>query len=210
MRINLTARRGLLPRLILAAAAIGLFLTAYQWGSQYRFAAHGPAEIAGVRIVPPRPVPDEAQGLATASDAAGDTLPLIGAWTLLAIAEAEPAPPHAALNRLIEIYNRLADRPVLRAAMQIILMTDREPSNGGLEQPSPALHQIAVGAERIALWRATLGLGNADNDGAVDAVAAPQALFLLDPEARLIAFFPSQQAPSAIAADLTTLIGNAR
>lgn len=184
-------RRGPLPRLVLAVAAIALFVLAYQWGGRYRDEAGEASAIAGVRIASSRPLPE---ALANPSTEGAPTL--LGHWTLTALADDPQAPE---MGRLVEVYNRLADRPELRARLQLLLIAPA--ATGGpasdFARLSPAFHQLAGDDADRTRWRIALGAGDAE---------APPALFLIDPEARLTALFPAAQAPARIAEDLRLLI----
>jgi cytochrome oxidase Cu insertion factor (SCO1/SenC/PrrC family) len=187
----------------MALAAIGLFLLAYQWGNQYRHGGGDPPAIGGVLLRPAQPLPDF-----VLTDSAGEPFgraDLLEHWSLLGIASLGGAGGHRGMARLVEVYNRLADRPRLRARLRLLLVTaDAAPGlTRDFERLSPAIAVLTGERPAIADLAAALG---ADPDTAL-AVAAgePPTLFLLDPDARLIALFPRAQEPAAIATDVDAL-----
>jgi peroxiredoxin len=195
-------RRGrpLLPRLILAVAAVGLFLIAYQWGNQYRHGAGEPPELSGVLMRAPQPLPEFA--LTDARDARFDRSELTGHWSLIAFAPIRSAPGHRAVTRMIEIRNRIADRPDLQRQLRLLLVSaDAAPSLAmDFERLSPAIAVLSAPSAELAGLRDAVGA-----DPASAAVDDLPPLFLIDPDARLVAIFPSSQPAAEVAADLDAL-----
>jgi hypothetical protein len=187
----------------MAVAAIGLFLLAYQWGNQYRHGAGEPPVIGGVLLRPPQPLPDF-----VLTDSAGEPFgraDLLDHWSLLAMANLAGAGGHRGMARLVETYNRLADRPRLREQLRLLLVTaDAAPGlTRDFERLSPAIGVLSGERAPVAELAAALG---ADPDTALTATAGePPTLFLLDPDARLVAIFPPAEAPVTIAEDLAAL-----
>ncbi|AGA90966.1 hypothetical protein Thimo_2219 [Thioflavicoccus mobilis 8321] len=186
-------RRGRLPHLVLAVVAITLFLLTYQWGSQYRHGTNDVPAVAGVRVLPARPLPETLAHPETGNEHLAGP-PLTGTWTLMGFAD----DPQAPMARLVEIYNRLADRPDLRKRLQLVLVasTERGGSVRDFAQLAPAFH-LVVGDTALARWRGALDSGDGDT---------PPALFLSDPDARLTTLFPAAQTPASIADDLRILM----
>jgi hypothetical protein len=202
-RVRRRRNRPLLARLLLALAAIGLFLFAYQWGNLYRYGAGDPPAIGGVLLRPAQPLPDF-----LLTDTSGKPFghgDLFEHWSLLGMVNLAGADGHRGMARLVEIYNRLADQPRLRERLRLLLVSaDAAPGLArDFERLSPAI--AVLSGERAAVAELGTALG-ADPDSTLAGTdAAPPTLFLLDPDAQLVAIFPSAEAPSAIAADVASL-----
>ncbi|WP_200237856.1 hypothetical protein [Thiohalocapsa halophila] len=195
--------RPLLPRLVMAVAAIGLFLLAYQWGNQYRYDGGEPPDIDGVLIRPPQPLPDF-----VLHDTGGEPVgrgTLFEHWSLLAFGNLSGAAGHRGISRLVAVSNRLAGERDLRERLRLLMATaDAAPALArDFERLSPAIAVLSGARAEVAELAAALG---ADAEGALDGVPdAPPTLFLLDPAAELVAIFPGAQPPAAIAEDLAAL-----
>lgn len=186
--------RGLPARLILALAAIGLFLIAYQWGNQYQVARQTDQGFSGIRIDPAPLLSGEMTG-------PGEPLGFHGAWALLAFDE--PAPRSVAVRRLFEVHNRLADRPDHQAALHLALVTGPAPSDQALafDDSSPRFHLVTTDLHLPDLRQI---VANQESPGQDQAPAPP--LFLIDPDGHLIALFPGIQDAATIAADVSGLL----
>jgi hypothetical protein len=195
-------RRSLPVRLVMIAAAAGLFLIGYQWGNQYKRPA-GPPAIAGVLVAPPLDLSDfslqDPEGRPVSRDR------LAQGWTLLTYGDLTQAQGHLAINRLLEVYNRLADQPELRAALHLVLV-----QAGSAEAPnlardfsrlSPALSIAGGDPEQRALLADALG-GAPEPPPGDD---SGSAVYVLAPGARLVALFTPGQGADTMAADLITL-----
>lgn len=195
-------RRSLPVRLVMIAAAAGLFVIGYQWGNQYKRPA-GPPAIAGVLVAPPLDLSDfslqDAEGRPVNRDR------LAQGWTLLTYGDLTQAQGHLAVNRLLEVYNRLADQPELRAALHLVLV-----QAGSAEAPnlardfsrlSPALNIAGGDPEQRALLADALG-GAPEPPPGDD---SGSAVFVLAPGARMVALFTPGQGAETMAADLITL-----
>jgi hypothetical protein len=196
--------RSLLPRLLLALAAVGLFLLTYQWGNQYRYGADEPPMIGGVLLRPPQPLPDF-----VLRDSAGDAFgrgELFEHWNLLVIGNLSSVGGHRGIARLVDVYNRLADQPDLRQRLHLLLLTaDSAPALArDFERLSPAIAVLEGERDEVEALAAALG---ADPDSALATSSGDTAptLFLLDPEARLTALFPGAQSAAGIADDVEAL-----
>ncbi|WP_089726218.1 SCO family protein [Candidatus Thiosymbion oneisti] len=194
--------RGILARLALAVAAIGLFLVGYYWGNQYQRATSTPLAIEGVLIRPARPLPEF-----TLRDTAGQpftTEHLVGHWTLLSFDDPNQALGQPAVTRMIEIHNRLADNPDLQERLLLVLATQPEDSTPALDfdRLSPVLRPLSGTAGEMQRLRTALGMPVQATTPAAD-----QAIpcYLIGPSGRLLALFPSAQTPASIASDLAAI-----
>lgn len=187
----------------MAVAAIGLFLLAYQWGNQYRYGGDDLPAIDGVLIRPPQPLPDF-----VLRDTAGEAVgrgALFEHWSLLAFGNLSGAAGHRGISRLVAVFNRLAGEPDLRERLRLLLATaDAAPTLArDFERLSPAIAVLSGARPEVAELAGALG---ADPDGALDGLPdTPPTLFLLDPDAELVAIFPGAQPPASIAEDLAAL-----
>jgi hypothetical protein len=193
-------RRSLPVRLVMIAAAAGLFVIGYQWGNQYKRPA-GPPAIAGVLVAPPLDLSDfslsDAEGRPVSRDR------LAQGWTLLTYADLTQAQGHLAVNRLLEVYNRLADQPGLRAALRLVLVQIVDAPNlaRDFNRLSPALSIAGGDPEQRALLADALG-GAPEPPPGDD---SGSAVFVIAPGARVVALFTPGQGPATMAADLVTL-----
>lgn len=193
-------RRSLPVRLVMIAAAAGLFVVGYQWGNRYQHRG-GPPAIAGVRVAPPIDLSDFALHDPEGRPVTRDRLRQ--GWTLLTYGDLTQAQGHLAVNRLLEVYNRLADRPELRAGLRLVLVQASDAPNlaRDFNRLSPAL--VVAGGEAEELNRLADALGGAPPPTPGD--AAGPALFLIAPGARLVALFTPGQDPATVVTDLATL-----
>lgn len=202
--IRRRGRGGFARRLAIALVVTGLFVVGYQWGSQYR-SNEAPSPIDGTLIDPPLPLPDvQLTGVSHEPDQPMSLSDMRGEWRLFAIPHPQPEHVSQALERLALAYNGLADRPALRDALRLTLITARAPSEEALAFGRVAPLRLLRGdQEGIETLRARLGLGAAS-----DAEAGP-LLLLADPDVRLRAVFSELQAPDSIATDLGNLLEQA-
>jgi hypothetical protein len=193
-------RRSLPVRLVMIAAAAGLFVVGYQWGNRYQHRG-GPPAIAGVLVSPPIDLSDFALQDPDGRPVNRDRLNQ--GWTLLTYGDLTQAQGHLAVNRLLEIHNRLADRPELRAELRLVLVQNSEAPNlaRDFSRLSPSLTIAGGGAEELG--RLAEALGGAPPPTPGDDAGA--ALFLIAPGARLVALFTPGQDPATVAADLAAL-----
>jgi hypothetical protein len=105
----------------------------------------------------------------------------------------------------VEVYNRLADRSQLQDTLRLLLVTaDAAPKLArDFERLSPAIHVLS--GERAAAADLAAALGAEPDAALAGHDTEPPALFLLDPDARLVAIFPSAEAPANIADDVAAL-----
>ena len=192
-------RHSLWLRLTFALGAMALFVLGYQWGNQHQRRAEGPPRIAGVLVQPPAAIPNFR--LTDPFGRALDLSRLAERWTLLAFGDLAEASGQRAVQRLVDVYNRVADHETLRRSLQLILVTTRDAPALARDfaRLSPALHILGGDDQEITRLRAALGW---------DADSGP-TLFLFGPNGQLIALFPPGEAGHAIAADLKALFAHA-
>lgn len=195
--------RPLLPRLIMAVAAVVLFMVGYQWGNQYQNTKERPPVLSGVLIRPPQPLPDPAF-----RDRAGRPFgrpDLIDRWSLLVFVSPGDAGGHRSVVRLLEVFNRLADQPELRSRLRLLLVgAVVEPVLAtDFERLSPAIAVLSAAPNERDRLRTALGTTSDAGLGQPDARLPP--IFLIDPQARLVALFPASQTAAQIASDVASL-----
>lgn len=191
-------RRSPVARLVLVTAAIGLFLLGYYWGNRYQYGNRGPAGIDGILVTPPLPLPaftleDQHLQPFTHDD-------LSDHWSLFAVAALPRAEGHRAVARLIQVYNRLADQPDLQRDLALILIVSagerRETQD--FARLSPALKLLSGDTAELARMEEFFGYdpAAADNGG---------TLYLVDPQARLVALFAREQEANRVSRDIKTI-----
>jgi len=193
-------RRSLPVRLVMIAAAAGLFVVGYQWGNRFQHRG-GPPTIAGVLVSPPVALSDFALQDPEGRPVSRDRLSQ--GWTLLTYGDLTQAQGHLAVNRLLEVYNRLADHPALRAGLRLVLVQTRDAPNlaRDFDRLNPSLTIAGGGAEELD--RLAEALGGAPPPLPGDAEGP--TLFLIAPGAHLVALFTPVQGPATIATDLAAL-----
>lgn len=203
-------RRPLARRFFVAALAVGLFAVGYQWGHQRSLGRETPPSITGVLLRPSLALPDwqlqdsSAQPLGAAH--------LNGSWVLLGFASFASQAGQATVTRLVELFNRLADQPELRARLRLVLVTPDLPSapERSIERlTAQALVLTGTEAQRAHL-RSMLNRSDESDDVMISTSSdgtqpTPALLYLLDPTGKLIALFPAEQAPVTVAEDLRQL-----
>jgi len=123
-------RRSLPVRLVMIAAAVGLFVVGYQWGNRFQHRG-GPPTIAGVLVSPPIALSDFALQDPEGRPVSRDRLSQ--GWTLLTYGDLTQAQGHLAVNRLLEVFNRLADHPALRAELRLDVLESIVPGHSAAE-----------------------------------------------------------------------------
>jgi len=187
-------------RLVMIAAAAGLFVVGYQWGNRYQHRG-GPPAIAGVLVSPPIDLSDFALSDPDGRPVTRDRLRR--GWTLLTYGDLTQAQGHLAVNRLLEVRNQLSDRPDLQAELRLVLVQPREAPNlaRDFNRLNPSL--TIAGGEAEELDKLADALGGAPAPMPGDDAGA--ALFLVAPGARLVALFTPGQGPATVASDLFAL-----
>lgn len=193
--------RPFIARLIMAAAAVGLFIVGYQWGNQFQHAHQAPLRIDGVLLRPQVELP--------ALDLYGPQGPFSRAdldehWSLIAFGSPGSAAGHRGVSRLIEIANRVADQPQLHKQLQLLLISaDDAPTLArDFEQLTPSLRILSAPEQLLAELKEALG---ADQSEPAEGADLAPPLFLVDPRPRLVALFSGAQPAASIAADLKAL-----
>jgi hypothetical protein len=188
-------RHRLWVRLVLMLAAISLFILAYQWGNQYQRRSAEPPVIGGLLISPPASLPDFElkDTLGQSFDQGG----LAQGWTLLAFGDLSRASGQLAVQRLIDVYNRVADEQALRKQLRLVLIKTADAPNLARDfaSLSPALSVLSGDPEQITLLRDSIGLGHEETP----------ALLVLGPGGYLVAFLPESQDGAAMAEDLKAI-----
>lgn len=193
--------RPFIARLIMAVAAVGLFIVGYQWGNQFQHAHQAPLRIDGVLLRPPVELLElDLQGPQGPFNRAD----LDQHWTLIAFGSPGSAEGHRGVSRLIEIANRVADQSDLRKQLQLLLISadDTPILARDFEQLTPSLRVLSTRGPQLAELKDALGAGQNEPAEAAD---QPPPLFLVDPRARLVALFAGGQPAASIADDLKML-----
>jgi hypothetical protein len=187
--------RGPWVRLAFMIGAVGLFMLGYFWGNQYQLRNEGPPSIEGVLLRPPLPL--HSFELQDADGRRVTPADLGGRWTLLAFGDLAQASGHLAVNRLIEVYNRLADRPETRGRVQLAVVAEAAPPALARDftRLSPALRVLTGLPAQIEALRAALGEGD----------EAGKPFYLIDPRGELRALFAGGQTPASVATDVAAL-----
>jgi hypothetical protein len=192
-------RHRLWVRLVLMLAAISLFILAYQWGNQYQRRSAEPPVIGGLLISPPASLPDFElkDTLGRSFDQGG----LAQGWTLLAFGDLSRASGQLAVQRLIDVYNRVADERALREQLRLVLIKTADAPNLGRDFASllPALSVLSGDPEQINRLRDSIGLGDEETP----------ALLVFGPGGYLVAFLPESQDGAAMAEDLKAIHASA-
>jgi len=193
--------RPYLARLIMAVAAVGLFLIGYQWGNQFQHAHQTLPRIQGVLLRPPIDLP-EFELYGPQGPFSRDNLH--GAWSLIAFGSPGSAVGHRGVARLIEIANRIADQPNLRKQLKLLLISadDAPVLARDFEQLTPSLRVLSAPEQPLAELKQALG---AAQRAPAEDTDLPPPLFLVDPKARLISLFSGGQSANSIAADLKAI-----
>lgn len=193
--------RPYIARVVMAVAAVGLFLIGYQWGNQFQHTHQAPLRIDGVLLRPALELPEldlqGPQGPFSRND-------LQQHWSLIAFGSPGSALGHRGVSRLIEIANRIADQPDLRKHLQLLLISadDAPMLARDFEQLTPSLRVLSAPEPLLADLKEAVGAGRSEPAEGGD---LPPPLFLVGPQGRLVALFSGGQPAASIAEDLKTL-----
>ena len=193
-------RRKLWVRLVMIAAAAGLFVVGYQWGNRFQHRG-GPPAIGGVLVAPPIDLSDfhlqDPDGRPVNRDR------LAQGWALLTYGDLTQAQGQLAISRLIEVHNRLAERPELSAELRLVLVQSGSAPNlaRDFNRLTPALDHRRGWAGRAGQVGGCPGRG----PGAPPGDTAGALLFLIAPGGNLVALFTPGQGPATVAQDLMAL-----
>jgi len=174
---------------------MGLFLFGYQWGNEYQRRHAKPPSISGVLVRPPADIPGFS--LVDALGRPFNQGTLAAGWTLLTFGDLTSAQGQLAVQRLIDVYNRVADQENLHQALRLALVTSTDAPNlaRDFSRLSPALHVLSGEAEEVQRLRAALGVGS-----------DPQTpFFVFAPGGYLVALLMDSEDSAVLAEDLTAL-----
>lgn len=186
-------RRSLWWRLGFMLLAMAIFVLSYQWGNEQQRRHPRAPQISGVLLRPPVQI-----AALDLHDAFGRPFDLTQGWTLLAFGALSDASGQLAVQRLVEVLNRLADRPALREQLHLVLL---DPA-ANLAQArdfmrlSPALRILDAKPEMLDALRATLGQQPSSPD---------DSFYLLGPGGFLLALLPRQSEGAILTADLAAI-----
>jgi protein SCO1/2 len=205
--------RTLLILLVALGATLAGAVTARYWLERRN--APPPTQVAAV-YREPRALP--AFELVTHEGARFDAAALKGRWTLLFFGYTNcPDVCPATLAQLAAVHRRLADLPPAEALHVAMVSVDPARDTAArLAQYVPYFDRSFVGVTGTtqAVDTLTQGLGVAVHRGEpVDGtyvVDHTAALFLIAPDARLAAVFPTPHVPETIAADYRAIVGARR
>ena len=189
-----TSRQRRIVILTLAAITFGI---AFYGGAKYKSRPPASPSIAGVSIQPPSPLP-----LLEVTDAPVEALSeasLRDHWSLLMLDPHRGEDRSPGLIRLLQIHNRLADKPVLQQRLRYLYLP--------IEADETKLQALAALSDNLQ----GLALTPVQADElfqlyCVDPQGQDPALYLIGPEARLHALFTPGEDAANIAEDLTALI----
>jgi hypothetical protein len=182
-------------RLLFVIGAVGLFVFGYQWGNEYQRRNAEPPRIDGVLIRPPAAIPGFR--LQDPIGRAFDQETLATGWTLLTFADLSSADGHLAIQRLIDAYNRVAEREDLHEALRLALVTTTDMPNlaRDFSAMTPALFVLSGEPAETARLRDALGVTGDE----------PPPLFVFGPGGYLLALLPAGADGAAVARDLTAI-----
>ncbi len=182
-------------RLAVMLAAAGLFLFGYQWGNHYQRRHAKPPAISGILVRPPATLPEFR--LEDPSGRVFDQQGLAAGWTLLSFGDLSGAQGQLAIQRLIDVYNRVAGSPELQRGLRLVLVTTSDAPDLARDfaRLSPALYVLTGDAAEVSRLRQALGSGDDDE--------AP--LFVFAPGGFLIALLTGDEERALMAADLEAL-----
>lgn len=181
----------------MAVAAIGLFFISYQWGNHFQRVNEAPLRLDGILLRPAVALPDIVlrgpQGELSAEQ-------LRERWTLIAFGSPGSAAGHRGVARLIEVWNRCADRPELRDELLLLLVSaDDAPALArDFERLTPSLRVVSTSITDLTTLREAFGAGDVEGDG-------PPPLYLLGPRAHFVALFTGTQPAQSVATDLKSM-----
>lgn len=182
-------------RLAFALGAMGLFLLGYQWGNEYQRRHAKPPSIGGVLVRPPAAIPGFS--LVDALGRPFDQETLAAGWTLLTFGDLTSAQGQLAVQRLIDVYNRVSDQDDLHRALRLALVASTDAPNlaRDFSRLSPALYVLGGEAEEVQRLRAALGVG----------VDPQMPFFVFAPGGYLVALLMDSEDGAVLAEDLTAL-----
>jgi len=182
-------------RLAFVLGAMGLFLLGYQWGNEYQRRHAEPPAINGVLVQPPAAIPGF-----RLEDPLGrpfDQETLAAGWTLLTFGDLSGAQGQLAIQRLIDVYNRVAEEADLQEVLRLVLVTTTDAPNLARDfaRLSPALYVLWGEVEELKRLGDALGAGG----------EAEPALYVFAPGGYLVALLSGRDDGAVLAADLIAL-----
>jgi hypothetical protein len=187
-------------RLVILTLAVIVFGVAYFGGARYQQTNRVLPQISGLSIQPPAPLPDMSD--------LGEEAPLTPAqledhWSLLALDPDIGDRRSPALIRLLQIHNRLADKPELQRQLHFLYLPLE--ADEATQASISGLHENITGltgeTDQIAKTFEHFGVAHESNQA---------AFYLIGPEKRLHALFTPNQDAATIAQDINTLINHGR
>ena len=188
-------RHRLWIRIVFVLGAIALFLFGYQWGNRYQQSPSETLVIDGVLVRPPVALPDFQ--LKDPFGRAFDRKTLESGWSLLAFGDLSRASGQLAVQRLIDVRNRVADQAALGQALRLVLIATAETPNLARDFAGLSTALLILGGEASRVDPLRNALSSTDDD-------AP-TLYVIGPGGHLLALFPDTQDGAAMAEDLKAL-----
>ncbi len=187
-------------RLVILTLAVIVFAVAYFGGTKYKQSNIALPQISGLSIQPPAPLPDMSE---MGQGAPLDPIRLQDHWSLLVLDPSTGSTRSPALIKLLQIHNRLADKPELQHQLHFLYLPLQ--ADEAIQTSVSALDGNITGltgeADLVAETFEHFGV-NPESDQA--------AFYLIDPEQRLHALFTPNQDTATIAKDINTLINHGR
>lgn len=182
-------------RLAFALGAMGLFVLGYQWGNEYQRRHGRPPAISGVLVRPPAVIPGFRLEDPLGRPFDQDTLAT--GWTLLTFGDLSAIQGQLAIQRLIDVYHRIAGEEKLHRALRLVLVTTTDAPNLARDfaRLSPALYVLGGEAAELDRLRASLGVGP----------EAEQPFFVFAPGGYLVALLTERGDNAELASDLLAL-----
>ena len=187
-------------RLVILTLSLIVFAIAYFGGTRYQQTNRVLPQISGLSIQPPAPLPD--------MNELGQAAPLNPTmlqdhWSLLALDPSRGDKRSPALIHLLQIHNRLADKPALQRQLHFLYLaaeTDEttQASVSGLHEN---ITSLSGETDQIAKTFEHFGVDPGSNQA---------AFYLIGPEKSLHALFTPNEDAATIAQDINTLINHGR
>ncbi len=182
-------------RIVFILMAISLFILGYQWGNHYRQPRSTAPIITGVLVRPPITLPDFQLKDPLGREIARKTLET--GWSLLAFGDLARASGQLAIQRLIDVYNRVADQTALRQALRLVLITTTETPTLARDFAGLSTSLLILGGEASHVDPLRNALSSMDEDAPI--------LFIIGPGGHLLALLPDTEDGAAMAEDLKAL-----
>jgi cytochrome oxidase Cu insertion factor (SCO1/SenC/PrrC family) len=187
-------------RLVILTLTVIVFGIAYFGGSRYQQRNQQLPQISGLAIQPPTPLPDMSE--------MGEGAPLEPAlledhWSLLVLDPGISDGRSPALIHLLQIHNRLADKPELQRQLHFLYLPSKadESIQASVSSMDENITGLSGETDQIAETFEHFG---------VDPESNQAAFYLIGPEQRLHALFTRNQDAATIAQDINTLINHGR